>query len=198
MTASAACTRIGAEVARHPRHVALVALCCGLLLAGRLEVAAGVAALRRAFAVTIRPRASPIVLLCMAGLVPAGALAGGARLAEIDDSRLLREAGRHVELVGHVIRREPVSHGVRRVRVEATAYRFGAGRPWTALEERVQLRSRGSALARVSIGEEVWASGSLARPQRSRGSFDYVAYLRRAGVRTVLHADRAAADRPPT
>ena len=136
------------------------------------------------------PRAAPVPILVVAALVPAGALVGSARLAAIDDSRLLREAGRHVELVGYVIRREPVSHGVRRVRVEATAYRSGAGSPWMALEERVQVRSRGPALARVSIGEEVWASGSLARPRRGRGSFDYAAYLRRAGVRTVLHADR--------
>ena len=44
-------------------------------------------------------------------------------------------------------------------------------------------------LARVSIGDES-GQRELARPHRGRGSFDYVAYLRRAGVRTVLHADR--------
>jgi competence protein ComEC len=150
-----------------------------------------VAAAAAAALTTMRPHVGPPAVVALSVLVPVGALVGTARLAEIDDTRLLREAGRHVEVVGHVIRREPVSHGVRRVRVEAAAYRFGAGRPWVALEERVQVRSRGSAFAGVSIGDEAWASGSLARPHRGRGTFDYAAYLRRAGVRTVLHADRA-------
>jgi competence protein ComEC len=184
-------TRAARSVAAHPRHGALAALACGFALAGRLEAAVVVATATAAVLATLRPRAVPISLVAVVALVPAGAIAGSARLTEIDDSRLLREAGRHVELLGNVIRRERVSHGVRRVRVEATAYRSGQGVRWMRLEERVQVRSRGSALGRVSIGEEVRAAGSLARPTRGRGDFDYAAYLRRAGVRTVLHADRA-------
>src|SRR5688572_4629188 len=142
-----------AGVAQHPRHVALVALCCGLLLAGRLELAAGVAALGAALAATLWRHASPIVLIGLAGLVPAGAFVGGERLAEIDDSRLIREVGHHAELVGYVIRRERTSHGVRRVRVAVTGFRRARDLPWIQLEERVQVRSRGPALAAVSIGD---------------------------------------------
>jgi competence protein ComEC len=97
-----------------------------------------------------------------------------------------------VELAGYVVRREPPSYGVRRVRLEVTAYRSGPDTRWEPLEERVQVRSRGGALARVSIGDELRAAGRLARPASGRGGFDYVAYLRRAGVRTVLHADRVS------
>src|SRR5688572_26111445 len=129
------------RVDRHPRHAALAAVICGLVLAGHVMIAVLVAACLAVAIVTVRRRAAPLAVVGLAALVPAGALAGSARLAEIDRSELVGAAGRNVELVGHVIRRETVSYGVRRVRLKVTAYRSGAGHPWVAVEERVQVRS---------------------------------------------------------
>ena len=162
------------------------------MLTGRLQVAAGIAALGAAAAATLWRRAPPLAVLAIAALVPAGALIGGARLAAIDDSRLVEDVGHHVELAGHVIRRERMSYGVRRVRLAVTAFRSARGHPWARVDERVQVRSRGPALAGVSIGDGVLAAGRLARPAPGEGGFDYAAYLRRGGIRTVLHADEAA------
>ena len=170
--------------------MALAGLAAGLALAGRIEAAVVLGAVAAAVLVTVRPPAAPLAVLGAALLVPAGAVAGSARLAAIDHSDLLAQAGHEVELTGHVIRREPVSYGVRRFRVAATAYRL-PGAVWRPVSEGVQLRARGGALAGVTIGDEVRASGRLARPTSGEGRFDYVAHLRRAGVRTVLHADRA-------
>jgi competence protein ComEC len=181
--------RLGEALGRHPRHLALAALGTGLALAGHVQTAAIVAAVSAAVFATLRGPTAPLAVLAAAALVPAGALAGGARLAAIDHSDLTGEAGGGIELVGHVIRREPVLHGVRRFRVAATAYRRGAGR-WRALAEGVQLRTR-AAPARVAIGDEIRATGRLSRPAPGEGRFDYAAYLRRAGIRTVLDAERA-------
>jgi len=182
--------RVVEAAARHPRHLALAALACGLALAGDLAPAVAVGAGGAVVAMTLRRDAPPLVTLALAALVPAGALGGGLRLQGIDDSVLAARSGRHVELAGHVIRREPVSRGVRRVRVAATRYRLLSSAPWRTIDERVQVRSRGPALARLSVGDELHASGALARPGRGAGGFDYPAYLRRAGVHTVLHAER--------
>ena len=182
--------RISEDLGRHPRHVALAGLAAGLALAGRIEAAIVLGAVAAAVLVTVRPPAAPMAVLVAALLVPAGAVAGSARLAAIDRSDLLAQAGHEIEVTGHVIRREPVSYGVRRFRVAATAFRL-PGAAWRPVDERVQLRARGGALAGATIGDEVRASGRLARPTSGEGRFDYAAHLRRAGVRTVLHADRA-------
>ena len=142
---------------------------------------------------SVKRGAAPLAVMSLAALVPAGALAGSARLAADRPLDLVREAGHEVELVGYVIRREPVSYGVRRVRLEATAYRLGTGAAWTPVEERVQVRSRGAAVGRVSVGDELRGTGRLALPSSAGDRFDYAAHLRRAGVHTVLHADRVAA-----
>lgn len=159
------------------------------MLAGRPAAAVAVGAGIAVAAATLKRDAPPLAVLVLAALVPAAALGGGLRVQGIDRSVLAGRAGHHVELAGHVIRREPVSRGMRRVRVAATRYRLSASAGWLALDERVQVRSR-AGLAAVSVGEELRATGELARPARGRGRFDYAAYLHRAGVHTVLHAER--------
>ena len=55
------------------------------------------------------------------------------------------------------------------------------------------MRSRGAAVGRVSVGDELRGTGRLALPSSSGDRFDYAAHLRRAGVHTVLYADQVAA-----
>jgi competence protein ComEC len=52
------------------------------------------------------------------------------------------------------------------------------------------VRARGPALKDVAIGDELRAGGALARPASGAGGFDYAGYLHRAGVHSVLRAER--------
>ena len=51
-------------------------------------------------------------------------------------------------------------------------------------------RRDGSALRHAWIGDQLEASGELALPREGAESSGYAAYLRRAGIHTVLHAER--------
>ena len=173
---------------RHPRHVALAGLAVGLLLAGNVGIAGACAACAAAVVVTwLRP--APVALLAaVAVLPPAGALVGAVRLAAIDRSDLVRDAGSEVVLRGHVVRRERESFGTARVRVRATAVRARAGRRAATGLVQVRVRQRAGASA-LAIGDEVEAAGRLAKPSPQAEESGYAAYLRRAGVRVILHAD---------
>ncbi len=173
---------------RHPRHMALGALCAGLLLAGHpwLAVAGGLGA-AVALVSAMRPTTT-VAVLALIVLPPAAALLGSARLAAIDRSDLARYAGSAVTLRGHVVKRERESFGAARMRVRATAARVG-GR-WRATTGLVQVRVRRPPAGAATIGDEVEAAGALAAPSRQAEASGYAAYLRRGGVRVVLHADR--------
>jgi competence protein ComEC len=174
---------------RHPRHLALAALCGGLLLAGH-PVAAGAGGLFAAAAVVTWLRPAPTALVAaLVVLLPAGALAGSARLGAIDRSDLVSHAGSAITLRGHVVKRERQSFGTARFRVRSTALRVG-GR-WRPAAGLVQIRVRGSRdRSAPAIGDEVEAVGQLAEPSRQAEESGYAAFLRRAGVRVVLHAER--------
>ncbi len=179
---------------RHPRHAALAALCGGLLLCGHAEVAAvGGFCAAAALVTWIRP-APTAVVVALVLLPPAGALAGSARVAAIDRSDLVPLAGSAVTLRGHVVKRERESFGTARVRVRSTGLQM-RGR-WQAATGLVQVRVRDTGQeerpgrATPSIGDEVEASGQLAAPSRAAEESGYAAYLKRGGVRVILHADR--------
>jgi competence protein ComEC len=129
----------------------------------------------------------PRLVLCVAvaGLVPAGAFVGAVRLAAIDRSPLRQLAGRDMTLRGYVVRRERTIFGVRRVRLRVTAVE-GSG----PVSDLVQLRvAKDVRLSRRSIGDELVATGTLELPRRRVGdTFDYAAYLQRAGVHAILRA----------
>jgi competence protein ComEC len=148
--------------------------------------AAGVLAAALLFALIGSAR--PVACLAVAVLVPAGAALGAARLAEIDHSELKPLAGRAVTLRGYVTKRERTSFGVRRVRVRARSL-LDAGST-RRVDELTQVRiPRQVRFAQPSIGDEIVASGTVEVPLRRPGqSFDYAAYLRRAGVHTTLRA----------
>jgi competence protein ComEC len=116
-------------------------------------------------------------------LVPAGALAGAARIAAIDRSPLRPFAGRDVTVRGYVVRRERTTFGVRRLRLRVAALE-GRG----PLRDLVELRvAKAARLGEPSIGDELVATGTLALPRRRAGdSFDYAGYLRRGGVHAIL------------
>jgi competence protein ComEC len=179
---------IGADIVRrHPRHVAIAALCAGLLLAGRpLVAAAGGLCVAVVLVTWMRPAATALVLALIV-LPPAGAQLGSARLAGIDRSAVAAYAGSAVVLRGHVVKRERESFGTSRLRVRTTGVR-ARGR-WRATGGLVQVRVR-RRLVRMAIGDEVVAAGRLAPPGAEAQASGYAKYLRRAGVRVVLHADR--------
>ena len=103
----------------------------------------------------------------------------------------LQEAGRHVELRGHVVRRERrLARRARACACEATAYRSGAGRPWTPLEDSCRCVAGPALARRVDRRRGLGERQPRATAALGAASFGYAAYLRRAGVRTVLHADR--------
>lgn len=132
----------------------------------------------------------PLVCLVVALLVPAGAGAGTLRVGAIDRSPLAGLAGHQVSVRGYVVKRERPSFGVRRLRLRVTAVE-GRGR----IHDLVQVRvPRAVRYPRPSIGDELVATGSLELPRRRPGdSFDYAAYLRRAGVHAILRARFAVA-----
>jgi competence protein ComEC len=132
----------------------------------------------------------PLACLLVALLVPGGAAAGRARVAAIDRSDLAPLAGRDVTVRGYVVRRERTSFGVRRFRVRVTQV-IGLG----AARDLAQVRVARTVRYRTpSIGDELVASGMLELPRRRPGdSFDYAAYLRRAGVHMILRARFAEA-----
>jgi competence protein ComEC len=118
-------------------------------------------------------------------LVPAGAAAGAARIATIDRSPLRALAGREVTMRGHVVKRERTSFGVRRLRLRVSEL-SGRGRTRDLVQVRLPADVR---YRRPSIGDELVATGTLELPRRRPGaSFDYPAYLRRAGVHAILRA----------
>ena len=178
----------GADIVRrHPRHVAIAALCAGLLLAGR-PVVAGAGGLCAAVVLVTWMRSAPTTLvLALVVLPPAGALAGSARLAAIDRSAVAAYAGSAVVLRGHVVKRERASFGTARLRVRTTGVRV-RGR-WRTTGGLVQVRVRRRPVG-TSIGDEVTAAGQLTPPSAAAQASGYAEYLRRAGVRVVLHADR--------
>jgi competence protein ComEC len=160
----------------------------GLALAGRPELAFACGTLAGLALLAIAPR--PLVCGAIAVLVPAGALAGSARIAAIDRSALAPLAGRDVSLRGYVVRRERTSFGVRRFRVRVTRV-SGRG----PIRDLVQVRvPRAVRYPRPAVGDELVATGPLELPRRRPGdAFDYAAYLRRAGVHAILRARFAEA-----
>ena len=132
----------------------------------------------------------PLVCLVVALLVPVGAGAGALRVRAIDRSPLSALAGPEVSVRGYVVKRERSSFGARRFRVRVTAVER-RGRVGDLVHVRVPRAVR---YPRPSIGDELVATGSLELPRRRPGdSFDYAAYLRRAGVHTILRARFVAA-----
>jgi competence protein ComEC len=178
-------------VRRHPAHVCLAALVVGLLLAGRpgLAVPAGLAA---ALSLLVGEEGRALSLgLAVAVLVPAGAVLGSARLEAIDRAELRSLLGRELTLRGDVVKRERPSFGAQRFRLRVRAVADGSGT--RAVNELVQVRlPREAPLRALAIGDEAEATGTLEQPRRRPAqTFDYAAYLRRAGVHAVLRADRA-------
>ncbi len=182
------------KLAVYRPHVVLAAFVVGLV-GCELPVPAlgGLAACGLLVATGGRSR---FLALAIALATLAGALLGTARLAAIDRSELVPMAGREVVLSGWVVKRERAVHGAA-FRLRATAVGpagdpAGETRP---LRELVQVRTRSMDPGRVpGIGDEVRARGDLAVPERRPGDdFDYPAYLRRAGVHVVLHANEVAA-----
>ena len=178
----------GADIVRrHPRHIAIVALCGGLLLAGRPVVAAAGGA------------------VCGRGAGHLGAAGGDCAVAGADRAAAGRSArrvrapggdrrsavaayaGSAVVLRGHVVKRERKSFGTARLRVRTTAVRV-RGR-WRAAGGLVQVRVRRRPVG-MSIGDEVRPPGSSRRrvPRRRRRVMRSTCGAR--GVRVVLHADR--------
>ena len=174
-------------VRRHPRHVALAMLCAGLALAGH-PLGAACVGLGAAVVLVTWVRPAPNVLVAAVILLPVGgALAGAARLAAIDRSDLERHVGAAVTLRGHVVKRERASFGAARVRVRSHHARV-RGR-WRAAAGLAQVRVRGRRDLALSIGDEVEVRGRLAAFSAQAEQSGYAAYLRRAGVRVILHAD---------
>jgi competence protein ComEC len=194
--------RLRSIAARHPRHLALLCLICGLLLSGE-ETWAGVGGAIAVLAVGLNGGKPPLALVAGA-LVLAGAWVGAARIEAIDSSTLGTELGHAVTVRGYLVRRERPTRSAHRARVRLTAlletwgdttYRGGRLAPpgprWRKLDELVQLRVvRRMRFPPVGIGEEVELQGVLEEPlDRPGDDFDYAAYLRRAGVHGVLRAE---------
>lgn len=129
--------------------------------------------------------------MAIAILLPAGAWIGAARVRAIDRSELRRLAGHEVTVRGYVVKRERTSFGVRRLRVRVTA--LVDGRSSRRVSDLVQVRvPQDVRIGRPSIGDELAAGGPLEVPLRVSGrSFDYAAYLKRAGVHLILRARTA-------
>ncbi len=123
--------------------------------------------------------------MCCGGLLLCGAWIGEKRRDAIDRAPVARWLDHHVEARGYVTRRERPSRGVRRVRVRLTV----------PVDDLVQVRARpGVRFPAAAVGDELLVAGVLAEPRNSpRSDFDYVAYLRRAGVHAVLYADEVTA-----
>jgi competence protein ComEC len=170
--------RITSVARAHPRHLGL-----GALVAGLLACTAWVAALA-ALAGGVASRRAALAVLC--GLLAlAGAWIGRERRQAIDRAPVARWLEHSVTARGYVTRRERPSRGVRRVRVRLT----------TPVDDLVQVRARpGVSFPAASIGDELRIEGELAKPRNPPGGdFDYVAYLRRAGVHAILYADVVSA-----
>ncbi len=174
-------------LARHPRHVALTAFVCGLLLSA-VGAWAAMAALAFAGVGAFARRGALVVAATT--LVLAGAWVGGERREAIDRSRLGPSMGDRVLALGNLVRRERPVRGELRARVRLGSLGPpGGGR--RAVGEVVQVRfPRGLRLPAMAIGDELAIEGSL-EPLRSRpgAEFDYAAYLRRSGVHALLRAD---------
>jgi competence protein ComEC len=166
----------------------------GLALAARPELAVPAGACGGLGLLAAIGSRRPLACIAVAMLLPAGAALGAARLAAIDHSDLAPLAGRDVSLRGFVTKRDRTSFGVRRLRLRVTHVEAGV-RGRERVRDLAQLRvPREVPFARPSIGDEVAAIGTLALPRRSTGgSFDYAAYLRRAGVHVILRARFAEA-----
>ena len=180
---------MGTALRKHPRHVGLAGLVAGLLLS-QSAAAAAIAAGLVLLTVAVVGRRGPLALVACA-LVLGGAWIGAERRQAIDRSALGPWLGREVRARGHVVKRERASAAQQRARIRLT--RIGPRNdPWlTSVHELVQLRVRGrGAPIAGSIGDEVELVGSLdPLESRSRGRFDYAAYLRRQGVHALLEAE---------
>jgi competence protein ComEC len=164
-------------------HLALGALTCGFLLAARPELSVPIGLVAGAAVLALLGGGRPLVCVTVAVLVPAGAFAGAARITAIDRSPLRPLAGRDLTLRGYVVQRDRTTFGVRRLRLRVTALE-GRG----PVHDLVQLRvAKDARFSRPSIGDELLATGTLELPRRRAGdSFDYAAYLHRAGVHAIL------------
>jgi competence protein ComEC len=177
------------RIARHPRHVGLVALIAGILLSG---AGAWVAAVAGATMLIVRAASGRALVAIAAGtLLFGGAFVGSARREAIDRSRLGAYVGYAVGVRGYVVKRERPSAAGQRMRIELTSVEEASGARRRRVSEKVEVRiGRGVRIPPLAIGDEVTAEGALKRPANGRRSrFDYAGYLRRAGVHALLEAD---------
>jgi competence protein ComEC len=183
---------VGSRLRRHPRHVALAALCVGLMLSDESAFAVGALAVA---IVLVSCTESARLALIAAALIIGGGWIGAARLAHIDHAAVKPWIGRSVTVRGIVIKRErPTPHAYRfRLRLTRLAAAGGAEQ---ALDDTVQAKvRRPRRLPELAIGQVVRIRGDLVPlPQRRTGEFDYAGYLRRAGVHAVLWAGTIAAE----
>lgn len=174
----------------------------GLLLSGA-GYWAGAGGALAALVLGLGVRTSRLALLT-AVLTLCGAWLGAARTAAIDSSSLERELGHAVNARGYLVRRERPTPSAHRARVRLVALHDGrpatehgdsAAAPsvhrWRGVDELVQLRApRRMRFPQLAVGEEVRVEGALEEPVNVPDSeFDYVTYLRRAGIHAVLRAD---------
>jgi competence protein ComEC len=175
-------------VERHPRHVALAAFVCGLLLSGAGAWAA-VAAIAFGSVAALGRRGGLVIAATLLAL--AGAWIGAARREAIDSTRLGPALGEQVVALGNLARRERPVRGEARARVRLSMLGSPGGGARRDVGELVQVRfARGLRLPEMTIGDELALTGAL-EPLQSRpgADFDYAAYLRRAGVHAVLRAE---------
>jgi competence protein ComEC len=170
----------------HPRHLAL-----GALVAGLVACAAWGAAVA-AVAAGVVTRRARLAVLCGA-LALAGAWVGTERREAIDRAPVAQWIDHSVTARGYLTRRERPSRGVRRARVRLTSLRADGG--WVRIDDLVQVRARpGTEFPPAAIGDELEVAGELAEPRNPPGGdFDYVAYLRRAGVHALFYAEEVTA-----
>jgi competence protein ComEC len=176
-------------LADHPRHLALAGLVAGLLAAGAGPGAPLWCAVA-ACLIALVARGPGLALLAVA-LVVAGGWVGHRRLEAIDRSSLRPFTGDLVVVRGFLVKRERPTHGAFRGRVRLSALRLAGGPGhWRRLADTIELRPERPLAAPLAVGDELEARGAIQLPKR-RGetSFDYAAYLHRAGVHAVVSAD---------
>jgi competence protein ComEC len=210
-----------ALAARRPWHLAAGAVAAGLALApaGVSGVFGSAALVAVALAVL---RGAPLGALC-AALLLAGAAAGDARLAEIDEPAAGPLDGERVALHAELLTRPRPSMFGASAEVRVTSGRLSGARlllripQWARLPPRVAVGAELALVARVravdgpsdrrdgSVGVDAdpaaeEESSSDARPGKgssagaaTSGSFDFAGYLRRRGIAGELLLDRARA-----
>ena len=210
-----------ALAARRPWHLAAGSVAAGLALApaGVSAVLGSAALIAVALAVL---RAAPLGALC-AALLLAGAAAGDARLAEIDEPAAGPLDGERVALHAELLTRPRPSMFGASAEVRVTSGRLSGARlllripQWARLPPRTAVGAELALVARVraidgpsdrrdgSVGVDAdpaaeEESSSDARPGKgssagaaTSGSFDFAGYLRRRGIAGELLLDRARA-----